>query len=57
MTKEIAKCMYELWQKANGVGSTIPENDEKNRDAFYAYLVEKLGQWFALQIDQLLEEC
>ena len=49
--------MYELWQKANGVGSTIPENDEKNRDAFYAYLVEKLGQWFALQIDQLLEEC
>ena len=57
MTKEIAKCMYELWQTANGVGSTIPENDEKNRDAFYAYLVEKFGQWRALQIDQLLEEC
>jgi hypothetical protein len=56
MSKEIAKTMYELWKSANGVGSTLPENEEKNRDDFYAYLIEKLGQWRALQIDQLLGE-
>jgi len=48
--------MYELWKSANGVGSTLPENEENNRDEFYAYLIEKLGQWRALQIDQLLGE-
>ena len=56
MTKEIAKCMYELWQIANGVGSDIPEIEEKNRIAFYEYLVEKLGEWPASRIDQILDE-
>lgn len=56
MTKEIAKCMYELWQMANGVGSTLPENEDKNRNDFHLYLVEKLDQCSALQIVQLLGE-